>query len=112
MKNYVQEGRRLELNVGVGKKSGDPVAVGSIVGVCVTDADANGNAVVDTAGVYKLTVVAHNGTGGVAIDVGDPVYLQADGTLNANTAGELFGYALDVIAAGVTAEIRVKLAAK
>ena len=112
MKNFVQEGRRLELNVGTGKRSGDPVAVGSIVGVCVTDADASGNAVVDTAGVYLLTVVANDGTAGVAINPGDPVYLQTDGTLNANTAGELFGYALEPIAAGATATIKVKLAAK
>jgi len=112
MKNYVQEGRRLELNVGTGKKSGDPVAVGSIIGVCVTDADANGSAVVDTAGVYLLSVTASDGTAGVAIDPGDPVYLQTDGTLNVNTVGELFGYALESVAAGTTATIKVKLVAK
>lgn len=117
MRNFVQEGRRLELNVGTGKKSGDPITVGEIVGVCVTDADANGDAVVDTMGVYLLTVVAQNydSTNAVyvneAISVGDPLY-DDNGTLNKNSAGVLFGYALEPVAAGATATIKVKLAAK
>lgn len=117
MKNYVQEGRRLILNVGTGKKAGDPVTVGEIVGVCVTDADANGEAVVDTMGVYMLTVVAQNYDSvnatyvNEAINVGDPLY-DDNGTLNKNSAGVLFGYALEPVAAGATATIRVRLACK
>ncbi len=112
MKNFVQHGENLELNVGTNKKSGDPVAVGKIVGVCVTDADANGMAVVATEGVYRLTVVANDGTANVAIKVGDEIFIQSDGTLNKNNAGELFGYALEDVASGATATIKVKLAAK
>lgn len=111
MKNFVQHGKNLVLRVGI-KKSGDPVAVGEIVGVCVTDADTNGTAVVATEGVYKLTVVANDGTADVAIGVGDAVYLQTDGTINKDSAGKLFGYALEDVSAGAAAVIAVKLAAK
>ena len=112
MKNYVGPGKDIPLNVGTGKKAGDPVQVGGIIGVCKTDADANGVATVVTEGRFYLTVQASDGTNNVAISQGDPIYLQADGTLNVNTAGELFGYALEPVAPGATATIEVKLAAK
>lgn len=113
MRNFVQMGERLELNVGTGKKSGDPVEVGSLIGVCVTDADANGNAVVATQGVFLLSVTANDGTNSVAVNQGDPLYFDsASGVINKNSANTLFGYALQPVASGATATIEVKLAAK
>ena len=113
MKNFVQMGERLELNVGTGKKSGDPVEVGGLIGVCVTDADANGNAVVATEGVFRLSVTANDGTANVAISQGDALYFDsASGKIDKNNANILFGYALEPVASGATATIEVKLAAK
>lgn len=119
--NYVSEGHAIVLNVGTGKLSGDPVVVGELVGVCLTDADANGDATVATMGVFRLEVVAQNydSVNAVyvdeAINVGDALYYDASGTtpvINKNSAGVLFGYALEPVAAGLTATIPVKLSEK
>ena len=113
--NYVSEGKAIVLNVGTGKKSGDPVAVGEIVGVCLVDADANGDATVATEGIFNLSVVANDGTANAAIAVGDALYYDTSGTtpvINKNSAGVLFGYALEAVAAGATATIPVKLSEK
>lgn len=119
--NYVSEGKAIVLNVGTDKKSGDPVAVGEIVGVCLVDADANGDATVATEGIFNLSVVAQNydTTNSVYVDeaiaVGDALYYDATGqtpVINKNSAGTLFGYALEAVAAGATATIPVKLSEK
>jgi predicted RecA/RadA family phage recombinase len=109
--NYVQEGRRLFLTVGTGVKSGDPVVVGQIAGVALIDADASGMATVDTQGVYSLSVKAVDSAGNSAVAVGDAIYyVDADTPkLSKKDTGVLFGYALETIAAGQTATIKVKL---
>ena len=110
-KNFVQEGKNLTLPVGTGVKSGDPVAVGEIVGVALTNADDNGYATVQTEGVFKLSVVGNDGTNDASISVGDALYYNA-GTINKNTAGVLFGYALEAVGAGETKTIDVLIARK
>lgn len=116
-KNFVQEGKVLTLNVGANVSSGDPVAVGEIVGVALTDADASGNAQIQTEGVFTLAVVgqSYDSVNAVyvdtAVNIGDAIYYD-NGTLNKNDAGVLFGYALEAVAAGATATIKVKLAQK
>lgn len=113
-KNRVYEqGRRLNLPVAAGTLSGDPVAVGQIVGVAQYDRDADGNAVVDRRGVYRLAVNAVDGGGNSAVAVGDRVYFtQADATkLSKKNAGVSFGFALEAIAAGTIATIDVAIGA-
>lgn len=110
-KNYVQDGINLWLPVGAGVKSGTPVAVGEIVGVALTDADENGYATVQTSGVFRLSVVGNDGTNNVAVSVGDALYLK-DGTISKDSSGVLFGYALEAVTSGATAEIPVKIALK
>ncbi len=119
--NFVSDGHALVLPVGTGKLSGEAVVVGEIAGVCLTDADANGDATVATMGVFNLSVVAQNydSVNAVyvdeAINVGDALYYDASGTtpvINKNSAGVLFGYALKPVAAGLTETIPVKLSVK
>jgi len=104
-------GRYLRLEVDSGVESGDPVKVGSLTGVAVTDADEDDYATIDTEGVYELEVEAdEGGNGGTTIDVGDPIYIDSDYHLNVDDSEILFGFALDSIdSTGDTEEIAVLL---
>ncbi len=111
--NYVSEGKAIVLNVGTNKKSGDPVAVGELVGVCLVDSDTNGDATVSTEGIFILSVVGNDGTNNVAVAVGDALYIDpATGTIDRDSANTLFGYALEAVTSGATANIQVKVANK
>lgn len=81
------------------------VAIGDFVGITVGPVDRNdGKLVVAVERVFNRTV-----TSATAVAVGAKVYLH-DGELNTTAAGgTLFGRTLDAIAAGATAEVRVKL---
>ena len=95
--------------------SGDPVIITSIPGVALTDpgdgGNDAGNVTVDTGGVYDLSVEGTDGVGNVAIAIGDLVYYNAGASppLNVNTSGVRFGYALEAVAGGATATIKVKV---
>lgn len=84
----------IPLPVPSGTKSGDPVKVGSLIGVAQTDRDADGNATVWRNGAHTFTV------DGAVTAVGAPLYVVGDGTsritqLTATATGNtLFGYAL------------------
>lgn len=85
-----------DLNVQIGKLVGvtqGPVntADGGLLNVCVAE-------------VYNRDV-----TSAAAVEPGEEVYLH-DGALNTTAAdGVLFGYTLDALAAGETAQVRVRL---
>lgn len=109
-KNRVySEFRTLFLEVGAGVKSGDPVRVGHMNGVALTDADANNYATVDFGGVYNLSVKAVNDAGNSAVSVGDHIYLVDADTpkLSKKNSGYFFGCALEAIDTGQTATIKV-----
>ena len=92
--------------------SGDPVLVGQIPGVALTDEDAAGNTTIDLGGVYMLSVEGVNNAGNSAVAVGDIIYYETGETppLNKdNVAGVRFGYALGTVGAGLTATIAVKI---
>lgn len=86
----------IPLPVVAGTKSGDPVLVGSLIGVAITDRETGETEVaVWRDGAYNLTVA------GEVTEVGQPVYIAAAGqgtrqTKLTTTAGTdvLFGYAL------------------
>jgi predicted RecA/RadA family phage recombinase len=87
--------------------SGDPVLVGDLPGVALTDEDSDGKVTVTLAGVYKLAVTAESG----AITPGTKVYYDAgDSGLNDTSAGNTpFGFALGSVTSGSTSTIPVKI---
>lgn len=88
--------------------SGDPVVVGELPGVALTDENADGNATIQTDGVFRLPVKGETTTD-AAVAVGDIVYYDA-GVINKDSSnGVRFGYALDAVSSGATSTIRVKV---
>lgn len=55
MKNYIQEGRNLEVVLPYARLSGEGVLVGSLFGVCEVDGASGASINIDTEGVYDLT---------------------------------------------------------
>lgn len=110
-----RDGDQLSLPVPANTASGAPVRVGSLNGVTQTKransaanppefggGNVDGNATVWLKGVHLLTV-----TGAVA-NVGDPVYIAGDNTLNVTNSNPLFGHALATKAAAAgTIPVRV-----
>lgn len=103
-----------------GISSGDPVAVGGIVGVALTDTGTDGKSVIRRKGVFELSVegvnmVDNEGTweyADVAVSVGDKLYYDAGKTIKINKndhSGVFFGYALETVGLGANATIQVLL---
>jgi predicted RecA/RadA family phage recombinase len=109
-KNRVfEEADSFPLPVAEGTKSGDPVVVGQIPGVALTDRQADGTAPLDHDGAYKFKVVGKNKAGNKKIEIGDIVFLKGKELNVNNEEGVRFGYALEVVEAGATTEILVKI---
>ena len=117
---YLESSRQLELNVsavngsGTGDlvKSGDPVAVGKMSGVALTDENASGMAMVARDGVFRLAVRGQDAVpANVAVNVGDELYWDnTPGEVNRDaTNGVFLGYALEAVASGATTTIKVAL---
>lgn len=98
------DANRLSLPVLAGKVSGDPVRVGGLNGVCLTKRSTtaapegdnpDGYASVALTGAYEFTVAF------AITNIGDPVYILADGSaLTGTSAGNnLYGHALTTKAA-------------
>lgn len=100
----------IPLPVPEGTESGDPLVVGALPAVAMTDRDADGNASCQCNGAYRLPVTGKNKAGEKAIEAGDIVYLMADGTVNVNNEeGKRFGYALLPVVKNKTETIPVKI---
>lgn len=100
----------LSLPVEVGVESGDPVLVGDLPGVALTDRDAGGYATVRMAGAFELEVKGVGTSGNAKVEVGDILHLQTDGDINKKTnSGTRFGYALGGVDSGGTETILVKV---
>lgn len=96
--------------------SGDPVLLGQIPGVALTDEGEGGNdsgeITIDTGGVYNLSVKGENASGNSAVAIGDIIYYEAGQTPPLNkdaTNGVRFGYAFGAVGSGQTATIPVKV---
>lgn len=91
--------------------SGDPVLVGQIPGVALTDERTDGTTTITTRGIADVSVKAIDGVGNSAVAAGDLVYYVVADTpkLSKKNTGVRFGYALEAVTAGSTATIRVKL---
>ena len=102
---------QLSLPVAEGTESGDPVIVGQLVGVALTDRGDGGNesthATVKLTGAFNVSVTT---TGTLA--VGAPVYITTAGVLTpaAGTTNALFGHALETKSAANPETIAVRLA--
>jgi predicted RecA/RadA family phage recombinase len=93
-KNRVYEdAEQLTLPVIAGTVSGSPVIAGMLVGVALTNRDANGNATVQVGdGAWNVTVTAAGN-----ITIGQPIYITSAtyALTDAASAGkQLFGHAL------------------
>lgn len=114
-KNIIfSEGEQLSLVVTdpASPKSGDPVRWGELTGVALTDERADGTTTVRlTNAVADVAVKGVNGAGNSAVAVGDEIfYVDADTPkLSKKTTGRLFGQAMEVVSAGGTDTIRVRL---
>lgn len=82
--------------------SGDPVCFGDSKGVCLTSAAAaTDKCVVDTGGVYHLSVTRANAGGNVAITYGDTIYIAtATAVLSKIATGRAFGIAMGAYVIG------------
>lgn len=111
MKNEVREHCWTKsVPVPEGTKAGTPVLIGSLPGIAVIDRQPNGNATVKfSTGSYRISVIGKKEAEEKQIKVGEKVFLK-EGKLSADTGGTLWGYAMEELAKGKTAEIEVKLA--
>jgi predicted RecA/RadA family phage recombinase len=91
--------------------SGDPVVVGQLPGVALTDERADGTTSIQTNGVFNLSVKGIDGSGNHAVAVGDIIYYVSGDTpkLSVKNTGVRFGYALATVGSGSTATIAVKI---
>ncbi len=128
----------LAANSNVGPKSGDPLVIGTGDSpwfglACVAETSytqpgsmvPTGNISVQFEGVFNLQVkglVDAHGGGSVALNPGDQVFADTDGTRDATTgvyygftldnndeSGIYFGNVLDAVGSGATATVRVRL---
>lgn len=102
-----EKATRLALPVPDGTVSGDPLVIGDLPCVAVTDESewTEDEASVQTDGSFVFDVFADN----AAIDPGDIVYLQNDGSISDDNGGKRFGYALEAVSNGATTGIEVKI---
>ncbi len=92
--------------------SGDPVLVGQIPGVALTEKDSNNLSTIALNGAFLLSVKGENNSGNTAVAAGDILYYEAGQTppINKdNVAGVRFGYALAPVTSGSTTTIPVKI---
>jgi predicted RecA/RadA family phage recombinase len=108
MKNKIQDGKLLHMTVGAAIVAGDPVMVGYVAGVAQTSySSADGKAVLDTEGVFDLSVQAANDAGNSAVAIGDKLYYDGTTTLSKKASGKFFGVALETVSTGTTSTINV-----
>ena len=95
--------------------SGDPCRIGSIPGVALTDADANGRVVLQKDGIFELLVAGKDSSGvsgadaSVNVTGGDEIFFAEGNTppLSKRAGGIHFGWAIgdsgvQVVASGNT----------
>lgn len=106
------DGRKLSVAVASTVQSNDPVIVGQMAGVAVTDySSVTGKATIDFGGVYNLSVKGINDAGNSAVALGDALYYVTGDTpvISKKASGVFFGYALEAVSSGATATIMVRI---
>lgn len=94
-----------------GTVAGSPVVFGQLPGVALTSRDGNGNATIQTRGIFNLSVKGIDGSGNHAIAAGDILYYTGADTppVSAKATGVRYGYAKAAVTSGSTASIDVIL---
>jgi len=83
---------------------GDPVVVGTIVGVAFESASAATDTIaIDTEGIWCLNVVAEDDNGTTAVAIGDEIYIDGSGVLSKESGDTRFGWALTTSGASSSA---------
>lgn len=111
--NFVQEGNVIDYTAAAAHSSGDPIVIGSMVGIALTDAAIGDVISVALEGVYEIPAAT------AEITLGAKVYWDADGNPVGGTSGAgaatatdtsntLVGYAIAAKAATVST-VKVKL---
>lgn len=103
------EANELSLPVPGGTESGDPLVIGALPCVAVTDRRADGDASVQCDGSFRLPVHGADHAGNAAIAVGAIVYIDGAEINTDVTDGKRFGYALEPVLSGATTDIEVKI---
>jgi predicted RecA/RadA family phage recombinase len=121
MKNFLQEGKVLTLVESLlvhpvrssgFVNAGDPVVVGSLVGVAYDTALASTDQIdIATEDVYDLSVLAKDANAADdAVVFGDQVYINpTTAVLSKDNSGNSYGIALGTVAAGNTSTIPVMI---
>lgn len=103
-----ERGVKIKYPVPSGTESGDPVLIGQMPGVALTDRGTDNEATVDFEGYFDLEVTAT----AADIAVGDILYAHGTGPFtidNVAAAGVRFGYAGEALAEDDTDTILVRL---
>jgi len=95
-----------------GVNSGDPLALGGLIGVALTKQRADNTVSAAFRGVFELSVKGIDGVGNSAVAVGDTLYYTAGDTpkISKKATGTKVGTALKAVTSGSTATIPVRLA--
>lgn len=111
-KNLIQkDGRYIDIGL-AGKVSGNPVMLGGIRGVALTDSRTNGHLSIDRGpGVYSLSVKGVDDNGNAAVAFGDKLYYTEADTvkLSKRQSGKFYGFAFGTVNSGATTAINVLL---
>ena len=114
--NFKHKGKVLTVPTVSGAESGDAFVVGSYMpGVLISDAETASpyEAPVRVEGVFELSCKANNGSGDVAISVGDALYwTDKDTPLDKDSSEDFFGIALEAVDSGETETINVYITPK
>lgn len=106
-----ERGDQIAIAVPSGTLSGDPVVLGRLPGVALTDRDSEGESTVKFDGVHMLSVRGWDGTANAAIAAGATVFFTSGDTpkLNVRVAGIPYGTAMQAVTSGATATIPVRV---
>ncbi len=94
------------VDAGEAKEAGAVVVANNLTGVALLKTDSDNKTTIDTQGVYKLSVVANDGSAS-AVAIGQVIFAASTGVLSKIASGVIFGIALEAITSGATAEIMV-----
>lgn len=105
LNEHLADADQVSLPVPDGTESGDPLVIGGLPCVALIDQQDDDTATVKCNGAFRFDVTGDSSGPGA----GDIVYLQSDGSIDNDSGGDRFGYALEDAPVNGTAEIPVKI---
>ena len=96
MKNFIQKSYSIDIIAPINLTSGVPFLCGKFVAIPVCDAAEGELVTIYTEGIFELNVTSQ-------VNLGDPVYLQKDGTIITTPQNATpCGFAVEASSGGVT----------